>query len=46
VAAARDAQIYRVLHWTLFGPKLKLLKQSPESVTVLKHETRNGKMQV
>ena len=37
-----------VLHWTLFGPKLKLLKQSWESVAALKHETKtsSGKRQV
>jgi len=40
-----------VLHWTMFGPKLKLLKQTKhasESVTALKHETKtsNGKRQV
>jgi len=33
---------------TLFSPKLKLLKQSYESVTTLKHETKtsNGKRQL
>jgi len=44
----RDAYLISLLHWTLFDPELKLLKQSSEPVTALKHETKtsNGKRQV